>query len=338
MIYSYMDELKIFAANYQARQLTPLEIQAGNNVFANSLNAKKSEKILVVCDEAKLAQEAAVFFQAAKNFSDQVIMAVIPPSHHHGEEPPEELVSLMCQQNIVLLVTTYSLSHTIGRHKACDAGARVVSMPGITGEIITRTLVVDYNEVSRLTKHVAGLLTMADSAKITSPNGTAITLSLRGRNAIADTGLILNPRDFGNLPAGEAFLAPVKGGSNGQILFDGAFADILIDEPISVTVENGQATKIEGGSGAKQLEITLNSLGEDSRNIAELGVGTNKTAKLESAVLEVEKVYGTVHIALGNNKHFGGEVDVQYHADGVILAPTLELDGKLVLKDGEFIL
>ena len=117
------------------------------------------------------------------------------------------------------------------------------------------------------------------------------------------------------------------------LVFDGAFADILIDEPIKVTIENGQATKIEGGIGAKQLQITLNTIGANSRKIAELGIGTNKAARLESSILEIEKVYGTAHVALGNNMHIGGEVDVSYHADGVILKPTLELDGKVILKD-----
>ncbi len=332
-----MDQLKIHQASHKVRDLYQDEKDAGHNVFTQCLAAKKEEKILIVSDQAKLDQEAAIFFETAKDFSDQVKLAIIPKTHHHGAEPPEELVNLMCQQDIILLITSFSLSHTVGRHKASDSGARIASMPGITRDIILRTLTIDYQEVSHLSKKITGLMTMAESAHLTSPGGTDVTFSLGGRDAISDTGLIHNPRDFGNLPAGEAFIAPEENKSQGTIVFDGAFADILIDEPIKVIIEKGQATSIEGKTGAKQLEITLNTIGEGARNVAELGVGTNKAAQLESSVVEVEKVYGTVHVALGNNMHFGGEVDVSYHADGVILKPTLKLDGKVILKDGEFV-
>lgn len=333
-----MSQVQVYEANYHIRNLTAEEVTAGKNVFTQCMAAKDGEKILIVTDKLKLEQEAAIFFEVGKNFSQNVKMAIIPPIHHHGEEPPDELVALMCQQNIILLVTTYSLSHTVGRHKASDAGARIASMPGITKDIIVRTLPIDYNQVSYLSKKIAGLFTMAESAQLTTQNGTDISFSLAGRQALADTGLIHNPRDFGNLPAGEAFIAPEEGKTNGVVVFDGAFADILIDEPIKVNVKKGLVDKIEGKMGARQLEITLASLGKRARNIAELGAGTNKAARLESSVVEVEKVYGTVHIALGNNMHFGGEVDVSYHADGVVLKPTLELDGKVILKEGEFVM
>jgi leucyl aminopeptidase (aminopeptidase T) len=69
--------------------------------------------------------------------------------------------------------------------------------------------------------------------------------------------------------------------------------------------------------------------------LAELGVGTNDAATITGKVLEDEKVYGTVHLAFGNNMHFGGVNDVQYHADGVITRPTLVVDGEVLIEDGK---
>jgi len=332
-----MNPLTIFGPEYNPRQLSPYEEKAGNNVFSQCFNARKGEKILIVTDEAKKDTEAAIFFQTAKKFTDQVTLAVIPPLPHHGAEPPPDLTSLLLQQNIVLLVTTFSLSHTYARKQASDSGVRIASLPGISKEIITRTLNIDYSQVAHLAKRIAGLLTMADRARLTTPTGTDVSFSLAGRQGWADTGLFTNPGDFGNLPAGEAFTAPVEGQTRGVAIFDGAFGDMVIDEPIKVTFSAGQASKIEGGTGAKNLEIMLNSLGQNTRSVAELGVGTNKNAKLESSLVEVEKVYGTCHIAIGNNKHIGGQIDAPYHADGVILKPTLILDDKIVVKDGQFV-
>ena len=81
-------------------------------------------------------------------------------------------------------------------------------------------------------------------------------------------------------------------------------------------------------------------LGENplARNLAELGIGTNDKARVTGVILEDEKIYGTVHIALGSNDTFGGTVAAGIHVDGVVKEPVLKLDGKTVLEKGHLIL
>jgi leucyl aminopeptidase (aminopeptidase T) len=55
-------------------------------------------------------------------------------------------------------------------------------------------------------------------------------------------------------------------------------------------------------------------------------------------VLEDEKVLGTCHIALGNNLSLGGSVDAPLHLDGVLKKPTIRIDGRLIMKDGGFLI
>ncbi|CEP66305.1 Uncharacterized [Moorella glycerini] len=69
--------------------------------------------------------------------------------------------------------------------------------------------------------------------------------------------------------------------------------------------------------------------------MAELGIGTNDRARVSGNILEDEKVYGTVHLAFGDNTTFGGTVRAGVHIDGVIMAPDLYLDGKLVVSQGK---
>ena len=150
-----------------------------------------------------------------------------------------------------------------------------------------------------------------------------------------DTGIYHNPGDFGNLPAGEAFIAPVEGTAQGVIVIDGAMSGVgVVEEPIKMTVESGYVTEITGGHGARMLEDAIADLGKPARNIAELGVGTNDRAIITGKVLEDEKVLGTVHLALGNNVGFGGTCDVPVHLDGIILRPTLVIDDEVIIKEG----
>lgn len=102
-------------------------------------------------------------------------------------------------------------------------------------------------------------------------------------------------------------------------------------------IKNGLATKITGGKAAKKLVKTLDQIGPKTRNIAELGIGTNPLAQLSPNILEAEKVYSTCHVALGSNISYGGQVDIPFHSDGIVLKPTLQIDGKIIVKSGKIL-
>ena len=69
-------------------------------------------------------------------------------------------------------------------------------------------------------------------------------------------------------------------------------------------------------------------MGPLARNLAELGIGINPKARLIGNVLEDEKVGGTVHVALGDNSTFGGDVVAGIHLDGIITRPKVFVDGE----------
>ena len=94
------------------------------------------------------------------------------------------------------------------------------------------------------------------------------------------------------------------------------------------------ATEISGGKEADLLQKMVDEVGERGRNLAELGVGTNYMAVISGAILEDEKVAGTVHLALGNNVSMGGTFNVGFHVDGIITRPTLRIDDFVLLDQG----
>jgi leucyl aminopeptidase (aminopeptidase T) len=182
---------------------------------------------------------------------------------------------------------------------------------------------------------VAEVLDRGKSARITSPLGSDLTFSIEGRTGEPDTGLYHAPGAFGNLPAGEAYLAPVEGTAEGKLVVDASMAGLgVLSSPITLVFKKGRVVSVDG-PGADQLRANWAAAGEGADWVAELGVGTNDAATITGKVLEDEKVYGTVHVALGNNAHFGGTNNVPYHADGVITHPTLEIDGRPIITNGQ---
>jgi leucyl aminopeptidase (aminopeptidase T) len=161
-------------------------------------------------------------------------------------------------------------------------------------------------------------------------------MSIQGRLVERDTGLLLKKGDFGNLPAGEVYTAPVEGTAEGTLVFDGAIASVgILKKPVTVAVKEGFATSITGGPQASKFDALLAEVKKkEAYNVAELGVGCNPKGRLIGIILEDEKVYGTVHVALGDNSTFGGNVQAGVHLDGIMLKPTMFLDGKIVIKDG----
>lgn len=298
------------------------------------MNVKKGETILIVTDTEKV-HIGETLFKVATDLQTEAIMLIMLPRARHGEEPPQLVAEAMKSANAVVCPTLFSLTHTQARKRACEVGSRVATMPGITEDMFSSGgLTADYEEVTQWTRKVASRLDRAKTAAIVKDN-SRLLLDLEGREVIASTGLIRNPGEFGNLPDGEAFVAPVEGKSRGEIIIDGTMAGIgRLKSQLKITVRDGYIIEIVGDQ-ADRLVKALGSARE-ARNIAELGVGTNRSARLIGNVLEDEKVYGTVHIAFGDNFTFGGKVRAGIHLDGVITKPTLYLDDELIIEEGEF--
>ena len=315
------------------------QLQKAAEIAVNKCMAVKSgETVLIITDELRRKIGYALW-EAARQSDAEAMLTEIIPRQVHAEEPPKAVTGLMKSVDVVLAPTTKSLTHTDARREACAQGTRIATLPGITEQIMTRCLDADYQKIARRSKKIASALTKARRVRVTTPGGTDITMSVENRNGYADTGLYHQKGDFGNLPAGEAFLAPMEGSSQGVIRVDGAIADLgLLKEGIRLVVKDGFVTEILGQTEAEKLKALLAPLGKLAYNIAELGIGTNDKAILTGNVLEDEKAIGTVHIALGDNASMGGKVTAPVHLDGILLRPTLEVDGETTMADGKLLL
>jgi leucyl aminopeptidase (aminopeptidase T) len=209
-------------------------------------------------------------------------------------------------------------------------------MPGITVDMFAEgAITADYVRVAELTHQVAGWLTAGEAVRLVK-DGRELRLSIAGRTAIASTGVYRERGQGGNLPSGEAYIAPVEGTAEGELVVDGSMAGLgRLSAPLLVHVAAGRLVRAEG-PGADRL-VALLDMSPLGRSVAELGIGTNDRARLTGVVLEDEKIAGTVHVAFGDNSTFGGAVRAGVHLDGVVLAPDLYIDDRQVLAGGRLL-
>ena len=301
------------------------------------LAVRRRETVLVVTDDAK-CEIGEVLYQVAKRRAREAVLMRMTQRQNHGQEPPPAVARAMLEADAIFLVTGMSLSHTGARRAANAKGARIASMPGITEDMILRTLSADYGRIKRLGEKISKIVSGAPEIRITTALGTDLAFSGKGRKAHPDTGIIPFKGGFTNLPAGEVYLAPLEGTANGRLVIDGAIAGMWpLRRPIEVAVARGYAVGVGPGSEAARLWKLLAKHGRQALNVAEFGIGTNYKAKLTGNVLEDEKVLGTIHIAFGDNSTMGGTVRVPSHQDGIVTRPTVWIGSRKIMEDGRLL-
>lgn len=299
----------------------------------DAMGVKKDETVLILTDEDRI-EIGKKFHEEAMKIAKESYLLVMKRRRVSGTELPKEVAEMMKIVDVVIAPTSVSMTHTKAKLDAVKAGTRVASMPGITEDMLENgAMNADFDEVIALTQKVTDLLTKSNTATIIK-DSHKLVMDIRDRKGIPSPGVYRNKGEAGNLPSGEAFIAPIEDGTNGTMIIDGSMVGMgLLKTPLEVTIKDGKITELKGDNENK-LSILFES--EENHTIAELGIGTNKAARLIGVILEDEKIFGTVHIAFGTNVSFGGKTKATCHLDGIILKPTLYLDDVLVIENGEF--
>ena len=307
---------------------------AVSTVVRRCLGVKDGEDVLVIVDDATRAIGEALRAEAQAVGADAVL-AVMDERATDGTDPARPIAGALMECDVFLAPTRRSISHTPARKRASDAGIRGATMPGVTEDMLARVMAVDFDRMGARSDAVAALLDAGDTARITAPDGTDLSLTFGGRRGISDNGILSAPGAFGNLPCGEAFIAPT--GGEGEIVVRSIASLGISEEPVTLTLEGGRLVAARGGLGPEFIE-RLRAHGEPGCNLAELGVGTNEMARITGLVLEDEKILGTVHVAFGASAGIGGTVSVPIHLDVVASGVSLTIGSTTVLQNGTYVL
>jgi leucyl aminopeptidase (aminopeptidase T) len=304
-------------------------------------NVRAGERVLIVTDTMRDQSVALALMGAATAAGAEPVLTVMPARRSTPQEPPASVLAALQEADLVFLYTTYSLTHSSARVQAQKAGARVISMPGVTEDGFLRTLSADMDRLASITNRVSDRVSRARTARVTTALGTDMRYELGHPVATLD-GVVQKPGDLDAFPPGLFLSVPKEGTASGKAVVDGAITQIgRLSSPVTMTFAAGRLVNIEGGSEAARLTQLLAALDDDNAyKFAAWGIGTNPGAALmgEDPSFEGERVLGWTHISTGSNATFpGGTVRAKIHLDGIISQPTIYLDDELILKDGKFV-
>jgi aminopeptidase len=195
-------------------------------------------------------------------------------------------------------------------------------------------VLLDWDAEAKKMERIKERFDRADEVRIVGAE-TDLTLSLTGREGKVDAG-------GANIPGGEVFYSPVEDSAEGTVAFL-EFPAVLAGREIEGIRLRFEGGKVVDASATKNEAFLIETLDTDegARRLGELGIGCNPgiTRHMKNTLFD-EKIYGTVHLALGKGfPWLGGSNDSLIHWDIVKdlrNGGELYCDGELVQQSGEW--
>ena len=229
-------------------------------------------------------------------------------------------------------------------------GAAAVGMdPDAYTRMQLAAIGADPEAMARTGQALEAQLRNARSVRITSPAGTDFKLTLAKRPAIVDAGMLtpgaerekIFAKRWVQLPGGSIGVAPLEPSATGVIVTP---KDICKFRPVrdaKYEFSGGKLTRLSAKEGEACVNEVLESYGPGMKQVGSFGIGLNPELKVveEGGDYRPWNAAGMVSVSLGDNTLMGGTNRVKAAAGIGLPIPgaTVEVDGKVVVRDGKLV-
>lgn len=329
--------------------------KAAGNALKCVLEAKKTEHLVIFCDDSR-ADVGEAFHKGAMDLGLKTNLIVLKTDArvfrtklpHQYEEllttrRPDIYINLLRGEREETPFRIELIHSETSDHKT-----RLGHCPGITIDMLTEgALALTTNEHRRMQTFADDLMKKLQNAakiEIANPAGTALTFSVENRAFFTDTKIDWKTMKWMNLPTGEVIVAPVENTLEGTLVCDLAIGGIgPLRTPFTIIATRGkvQQTITHDTSVKKRVDESL-ATDEMAKTVGEFAFGINPKARCIEEFLETEKINGTIHIAFGDNLDYpSGKNNSANHMDFLINKPNVKVFGRDniaidVLKEGIF--
>ncbi len=201
----------------------------------------------------------------------------------------------------------------------------------------------DHARLEETGRRIANALGAGREVRITSPNGTDLTVNVAGRPVFVSDGVVSAEDRYAGgpscqvwLPAGEVYLTPVPGTARGTFVAEGFSFQGKPIEKLTLVFADGKLTSMTATSDNAALKERFDAApeGRDLFGALDIGINESVTAPAGSRMATWMGA-GTVSIGIGGNTWAGGDNEVAYGLYVHLLSGTLTVDGTPLVKDGK---
>lgn len=334
----------ISTMSFEERQ----QLGAENAVLCMGVNEKDRVFILTDFEREGIARRVAA--AALARHADVSVRFL----EHYGERP---LTAFSDELRNELIQTHPTVTYYIATAKPGEIAFRMPLLPFLANELKSRHghmigidealmgegMCADYDEVFTLTNKVYEIVRHAKKIHVTSEKGSDVTATFHPEwKWIPCHGRYTEQGKWGNLPEGEVFTAPAT--VDGVLVCDvlGDFFSEkygVLKHPVTLTVKDGYITTVACEDATIEKDVRDYFFSTPNGNRAgEFAIGTLTSLKrLTGNLLQDEKMPG-LHVAFGNPypEFTGADWDAKIHVDVIPSRCTIEIDGREIMRDGQF--
>ncbi len=324
--------------------------KAASTLVNDVLLIRKGEEILIYGDTA--ADEAVIKATANAVYTAGATPTIVlyETKANPAEEPPKPLAAAMMEADVVIEYALQYLLYTKAQIEAINKRNRAyICLCGLDIEAAVRTIgMVNYKKMIDLGDKLAEITSKADEIRITSPAGTDFTGKIGGR-PVNNFGTTADKSKWIML-GGQTGWACIEESQNGVLAFDGNLwppdeVRANIRTPIKLKIEKGIIKEISGGIEAEIFRKWMASLKDENMyRIAHICYGYNPGARITGNIAEVERVFGVIQFGWGTQgpllrPDLEGKPGwrAASHCDGIMLNPSVFLDGEPVEENGKYV-
>jgi len=321
------------------------EVQAGaKKLVEDIMLIKPGENVVITADtssDMRVVQATAKACFAA----GALPVVVIHPTQKEGYmEPPLPVAGAVRQVDVWIEFAVHMVFLSQGYKAAVDNGARYICLGGMDVIMLVQTIQrVKYNELLAMGYLLVDIVQSADKVEIYSPAGTELVAYNQGRRA-RQSGKLADTKGEPIMLGGQVSWCPMEETINGRLVFDGALFPPeelgVLSEPVALTLKDGVVTEVTGGKEAKIFERWLAGFNDPNMyRLAHFSLGFNPgVVKLTGRIVEDERIFGSIEMGVGTQgaQIMGKTWKAAAHTDGIVLNPTIVLDGVELEKEGVY--
>jgi leucyl aminopeptidase (aminopeptidase T) len=314
--------------------------RSANLIVSKLLAVKPGEQVALVCDPHSEMSMVYALAGATQNVGAEYTILMMPTRE---TERKNDLTTVI-EQGLEAADCLIGLTGSCGAPTYSAAVRRLYDLKKLrTISMVMRDLdnftqggaLADYEALYEEGQRLATVWQAANQSHLSTPAGTELSAPISGEAVFVECGFATKPGQEAAFSDGEVSQMPRQGTAQGMIVVDGPIAHVgLPDEPIRLHVRDGRVAAVDGISGqANELRQIIEHV-DNADNIAEIGLGLNPACRQNGDFEEEKKGRGNVHVAIGDNVFYGGEVRSPVHMDMVLYRPTVRLDDRVIVEDG----
>ncbi len=307
---------------------------AARRLLEEVVGVRPGLEVLITADSGTERQLVEVVAGQCYALGASPVVVYYPMRPHPCHDPPGVIGRAARSAEVWLDLAVHFSVYSPTHQDAVCAGCRYLLVGGLSLDGLVRLVgQVDIPRLHEFGGKLREVLRASKTGRITSRAGTDFRVktstdrwtppaNLRGRSLV--------------LP-GQASWRLVEGSVEGRIVIDATLwppGEIgVLGNPVELVVSESTIVDIRGGREARIFARWLDSFGHPAMyRVSHLTFGFNpRVLRPTGRIIEDERIFGCIEIGIGSAR-----MGAPSHADGIILAPTVELDGTVLIQDGFF--